>query len=168
MAHRHTLGAVACLLASRKPQLLLLPVQPEPPHAGSTSKGWLTGGLCCRYKDAVNECTAALEAQPNYHKALTRRSKAYEHMGLYKQALSDVQKSNKAGEATPESLVRFWQLAAAGIGLLCPCFPRGAGMWIWMCQSAASRRPELSPWSSINQVVLYTSCHLCLGVAVVS
>ena len=114
-------------------------------------KAGLTGGLCCRYKDAVNECTAALEAQPNYHKAL-----------------SDVQKSNKAGEATPESLVRFWQLAAAGIGLLCPCFPRGAGMWIWMCQSAASRRPELSPWRSINRVVLCTSCHLCLGVAVVS
>ena len=106
---------VACLSTTRKPQLLPIPVQPEASHAGSTSQGCLKGGMCCRYKDAVNECTAALDAQPNYHKALTRRSKAYEHMGLYKQALSDVQKSNKAGEATPESLVRFWQLAAAGM-----------------------------------------------------
>ena len=101
--------------SQQKAQLLLLPMQPGSPHAGSTTKGWLTACLCRRYKDAVNECTAALEAQPNYHKALTRRSKAYEHMGLYKQALSDVQKSNKAGEATPESLVRMWHQVAAGM-----------------------------------------------------
>lgn len=58
-----------------------------------------------RYKEAVNECTAALEAQPGYHKALTRRAKAYEQMGHYKQALSDVQKANKGSEATPETQV---------------------------------------------------------------
>lgn len=56
-----------------------------------------------KYKEAVNECTAALEAQPGYHKALTRRAKAYEQMGHYKQALSDVQKANKGSEATPET-----------------------------------------------------------------
>ena len=70
----------------------------------------------CRYKEAVNECTAALEAQPGYHKALTRRAKAYEQMGHYKQALSDVQKANKGSEATPETQV------CCDIGLLeMPC-----------------------------------------------
>ena len=53
----------------------------------------------------MNECTAALDAQPGYHKALTRRGKAYEQLGLYKQALSDVQKANKSGDASSETLV---------------------------------------------------------------
>ena len=57
----------------------------------------------CRYKEATNECTAALEVAPGYHKALTRRAKAYEHMGHYKQALSDVQKANKGPTATPDT-----------------------------------------------------------------
>lgn len=59
----------------------------------------------CRYKEAVNECTAALEVSSGYHKALTRRAKAYEQMGQYKQALSDVQKANKGSDATPETQV---------------------------------------------------------------
>lgn len=57
----------------------------------------------CRYKEATNECSAALEVSPGYHKALTRRAKAYENMGHYKQALSDVQKANKGPDATPET-----------------------------------------------------------------
>ncbi|KAL3157883.1 hypothetical protein ABBQ32_012294 [Trebouxia sp. C0010 RCD-2024] len=56
-----------------------------------------------KYKEATNECTAALEVAPGYHKALTRRAKAYENMGHYKQALSDVQKANKGPGATPET-----------------------------------------------------------------
>lgn len=56
-----------------------------------------------KYKEAVNECTAALDAQPGYHKALTRRAKAYENMGHYKQALSDVQKANKGSDSSPET-----------------------------------------------------------------
>lgn len=56
-----------------------------------------------RYKEAVKECTSALEVQPNYVKALTRRAKAYEQQALYKQALSDVQAINKTDAATDES-----------------------------------------------------------------
>ena len=78
-------------------------------RAGISTQPYL--GICCtscsyhRYKEAINECTAALDAQPGYHKALTRRAKAYEQMGHYKQALSDVQKANKTADATPETLV---------------------------------------------------------------
>ena len=61
----------------------------------------------CRFKEAVNECTSALDqctpAIPAYHKALVRRAKAYEQMGHFKQALSDIQKANKADTANPET-----------------------------------------------------------------
>ncbi len=40
---------------------------------------------------------------PNYFKALTRRAKAYEHLGLYKQALSDIQKANKTNMANADT-----------------------------------------------------------------
>ena len=56
-----------------------------------------------RYKEAVTECTSALDAQPNYFKALIRRAKAFENLGHYKQALGDVQKANKLDQATEES-----------------------------------------------------------------
>lgn len=52
----------------------------------------------------MNECTSALEALPGYGKALIRRAKAYESMGHYKQALSDIQKANKAETASPENV----------------------------------------------------------------
>ena len=54
----------------------------------------------------MNECTSALDAVPAYHKALVRRAKAYEQMGHYKQALSDIQKANKAETANPDTQVR--------------------------------------------------------------
>lgn len=60
---------------------------------------------CCRYAEAVKECSRALEFSAGYHKALVRRGKAYEQMGHYKQALSDLQKANKTESATPESQV---------------------------------------------------------------
>lgn len=56
-----------------------------------------------KYKEAVNECTSALEVAPENQKALLRRAKALESMGLYKQALGDVQKANKANDAQPEN-----------------------------------------------------------------
>lgn len=63
----------------------------------------------CRFKEAVNECTSALDSctptVPAYHKALVRRAKAYEQMGHFKQALSDIQKANKADTANPETQV---------------------------------------------------------------
>lgn len=54
----------------------------------------------------MNECSAALDAMPAYHKALVRRAKAYEQMGHFKQALSDIQKANKADTANPEIQAR--------------------------------------------------------------
>ena len=63
----------------------------------------------CRFKEAVNECTSALDSctptVPAYHNALVRRAKAYEQMGHFKQALSDIQKANKADTANPETQV---------------------------------------------------------------
>eukprot|EP00198_Chlamydomonas_reinhardtii_P013174 XP_001702511.1 predicted protein [Chlamydomonas reinhardtii] len=42
-----------------------------------------------RYKEAVKECTSALEVAPNSVRALQRRAKAFEQQGLYKEALAD-------------------------------------------------------------------------------
>jgi regulator of sirC expression with transglutaminase-like and TPR domain len=61
---------------------------------------------CARYKEAINECSAALELNPNYTRALIRRAKAYEQMQHYKQALSDLQKINRGEDATPDTRVR--------------------------------------------------------------
>ena len=55
------------------------------------------------YKDAVSECSVALETQPEYFKAFIRRSKAYEAMGMYKEALADLQKANGLDAATDDS-----------------------------------------------------------------
>ena len=58
----------------------------------------------------MNECTSALDSVtpnvPAFHKALVRRAKAYEQMGHFKQALSDIQKANKADTANPETQAR--------------------------------------------------------------
>jgi len=59
----------------------------------------------CRFKEAVNECTSALALDASYAKALVRRSRAYESMQLYKQALSDIQKANKVDSANPDNQV---------------------------------------------------------------
>lgn len=59
-----------------------------------------------RFKEAVNECTNALEIDAVYAKALIRRAKAHEAMGHYKQALSDIQKANKADSANPDTQVQ--------------------------------------------------------------
>jgi tetratricopeptide (TPR) repeat protein len=56
-----------------------------------------------KYKDAVAECSAALQAQPDYLKALVRRAKAYEAMGQYKQSLADLQAANKLDTATDDT-----------------------------------------------------------------
>ena len=56
-----------------------------------------------RFKEAVNECTDALDVDPAFLKALLRRAKAYEAMGHYKQALHDYQKANKADSANPDT-----------------------------------------------------------------
>ena len=50
-----------------------------------------------QYKEAVNECSTALQAQPEYVKALVRRAKAYENLGKYKDALADIQKASSLG-----------------------------------------------------------------------
>ena len=67
---------------------------------------WLTPRALHRYKEAINECTSALETQPSYHKALLRRAKAYEQIGHYKSALGDVHLINRGEGATPETEVR--------------------------------------------------------------
>ena len=58
-----------------------------------------------RYKEAVAECSAALDGQPNFFKALIRRAKAYEQMGQHKQALADMQRANKLDAATEDTRV---------------------------------------------------------------
>lgn len=56
-----------------------------------------------RYKEAVKEATSILEAQPGSAAALKTRAKAYEQLGLFKQALSDAQAVNKTVAASNES-----------------------------------------------------------------
>lgn len=56
-----------------------------------------------RFKDAVRECTSALQASSSFPKALQRRSHSYEQQGLYKQALSDIQQVNKTDAATDDT-----------------------------------------------------------------
>ncbi|GMH37813.1 hypothetical protein BSKO_05686 [Bryopsis sp. KO-2023] len=53
-----------------------------------------------RFKEAVRECTSALQANPGNGKALQRRSRALEQQGLYKQALQDIQQFNRGDEST--------------------------------------------------------------------
>ncbi len=89
---------------------------------------------CChnRFKEAVNECTNALDAIPAYHKALVRRAKAYEQMGHFKQALSDIQKANKADTANPETQVGH---AAKPSLLLVQSLPRSNVLMAVECAS---------------------------------
>jgi hypothetical protein len=71
-----------------------------------------------RYRDAVSECTAALEIQPNYLKALVRRAKAHEAMGQFKLALSDLQQANTLDGATDDTRAaekRVKELAAGKV-----------------------------------------------------
>lgn len=71
-----------------------------------------------RYRDAVSECTAALEIQPNYLKALVRRAKANEAMGQFKLALSDLQQANALDGATDDTRAaekRVKELAAGKV-----------------------------------------------------
>lgn len=71
-----------------------------------------------RYRDAISECTAALEIQPNYLKALVRRAKAHEAMGQFKLALSDLQQANKLDGATDDTRAaekRVKELAAGKV-----------------------------------------------------
>lgn len=94
-------------------------LQPKTALVNIASRTISEKGQSFRYKEAINECSAALDAQPTYYKALARRAKAYEHMGLYKQALSDIQKANKHAEATPESQVHLRNICGAEY-LYCP------------------------------------------------
>ena len=63
----------------------------------------LTYAHTTRYKEAVKECTSALEVAPNSVRALQRRAKAFEQQGLYKEALADVTAINKTDLASPET-----------------------------------------------------------------
>ncbi|GIL98935.1 hypothetical protein Vretimale_4252, partial [Volvox reticuliferus] len=56
-----------------------------------------------RFKEAVKECTSALEVAPNSVRALQRRAKAYEQQGLYKMALADIMAINRTDNASPET-----------------------------------------------------------------
>ncbi|KAG2446112.1 hypothetical protein HXX76_000711 [Chlamydomonas incerta] len=56
-----------------------------------------------RYKEAVKECSSALEVAPNSVRALQRRAKAFEQQGLFKEALADVTAINKTDLASPET-----------------------------------------------------------------
>lgn len=63
----------------------------------------LTAFLRLRYKDAVKECTSALELQPNYARGLMRRAKAQELLGNFKLALTDILAVNNSDSASADS-----------------------------------------------------------------
>ncbi|KAK2076396.1 hypothetical protein QBZ16_000921 [Prototheca wickerhamii] len=66
-----------------------------------------------KFKDAVKECSSALEAEPAFFRALLRRAKAYEGLGQIKNAVSDLAQANKLDAATPESRAAEARLRAA-------------------------------------------------------
>ncbi len=107
----------------------------------------------CRYKEAVNECTAALDAQPGYHKALTRRAKAYEQMGHYKQALSDVQKANKGSDATPETQVHVMLMS----GSYCAMLPVATHLHV-VCPLLSMMHASLPPGSGAGVAYQLSIC----------
>ena len=74
-----------------------LPEQPAPAASEHAAR---------RFKEAVHECSSALNLNPNYHRALVRRAKANEQLGLYKKALQDIQKANKTDTANPDTQAR--------------------------------------------------------------
>ncbi|KAG2448658.1 hypothetical protein HYH02_006015 [Chlamydomonas schloesseri] len=81
-----------------------------------------------RYKEAVKECTSALEVAPNSVRALQRRAKAFEQQGLFKEALADVTAINKTDLASPETQEQERRLreAAARGGAAAAARPRSA------------------------------------------
>jgi hypothetical protein len=73
-----------------------------------------------RYKEAAKACTATLETMPAAKAAgaLRTRAKAYEALGLFKQALADVSAVNKAGEgASDETRAQEARLVKAMKGM---------------------------------------------------
>lgn len=69
-----------------------------------------------RYKEAVKECTSALEIAPGFLKALQRRAKAHEHAGSIKEALVDVQAivgSGGGSEEMKEALKRLQRMGGS-------------------------------------------------------
>uniref|UniRef100_A0A8D8UDQ7 DnaJ homolog subfamily C member 7 n=1 Tax=Cacopsylla melanoneura TaxID=428564 RepID=A0A8D8UDQ7_9HEMI len=48
-----------------------------------------------KYNEAIADCTLALEKDPNYLKALIRRSKCFYELGQYKECVQDAEKINK-------------------------------------------------------------------------
>lgn len=67
-----------------------------------------------QYKEAVEECSVALKAQPEYVKALVRRAKAYENMGSYKDALRDIQKAVSLGNDDAKTVEQRLKSLVAG------------------------------------------------------
>lgn len=59
----------------------------------------------CSYKEAVKACNATLETQSASVLALKTRAKAYEALGLFKQALADAAAVNKGEGASEETHV---------------------------------------------------------------
>lgn len=91
-----------------------------------------------KYKDAVTECGVALETQPEYFKAFVRRSKAYEAMGMYKEALADLQKANSLDAATDDSRAAEKRVRDLASGKK----PAGMGNGLSRRAGAASARPN--------------------------
>jgi hypothetical protein len=56
-----------------------------------------------RHKEAAKEASSLLEVAPNATGALKSRARAYEALGLFKQALSDVVAVNRGDAATQET-----------------------------------------------------------------
>jgi len=78
------------------------------PEASAEKADILSNKAACyiqmkRFKEAVRECSAALTSSPGFSKALTRRSRAYESQGLFKQALTDIQQVNRTDVASAET-----------------------------------------------------------------
>jgi hypothetical protein len=106
----------------------------------------------------VGECSAALEGQPNFFKALVRRAKAYEQMGQPKQALADLQRANKLDASTEDSRDAERRLREVVGG------KKPAGMGNGLAKKAsggASAVPTKAPASSGGRQVVFPAKLSC-------
>lgn len=112
--------------------------------------------MSLRFKDAVKECSNALEVHPSSNKALLRRAYSYEKQGLYKQALADLQVCS----AGRPHLVQTGSTAAAGHGWLL----RGRHILLGSVDASVPAAVALQLHTRQQQCTAQGSAWLLLGV----
>ncbi|KAG2497984.1 hypothetical protein HYH03_004243 [Edaphochlamys debaryana] len=113
-----------------------------------------------RYKEAVKECTSALEVSPNSVRALQRRAKAYEQQGLYAKALADVSAINKTDLASPETQEQERRLREAAARRPTPGAAGLGGSGLGARGGAGASSAAANKLAQLQQGVFVAKCSL--------